>query len=169
MDYHVVAYTNYELVGLPLPKLWASFSISQVESGSWQCRQVFPAWESSKWETFPETRDLPIPQFFLILHLYHFDLKSNPGDSILHTPLVLPLHLSSAWGEPPFASLLYSKAKSKPKCWGEIWLKFAGEAPCQLARRQGFENPSWNVQVTFLISPISNYNSLSLFGQQLIN
>jgi len=30
MDYHVVAYTNYELVGLPLPKLWASFSILQV-------------------------------------------------------------------------------------------------------------------------------------------
>ena len=32
MDYHVVAYTNYELVGLPLPKLWDSFSILQVES-----------------------------------------------------------------------------------------------------------------------------------------
>ena len=30
MDYHVVAYTNYELVGLPLHKLWASFSISQA-------------------------------------------------------------------------------------------------------------------------------------------
>merc|ERR1712126_49633 len=30
MDYHVVAYTNYELVGFPLPKLWASFSYSQV-------------------------------------------------------------------------------------------------------------------------------------------
>ena len=34
MDYHVVAYTNYELVGLPLPKLWDSFSILQVQSYS---------------------------------------------------------------------------------------------------------------------------------------
>jgi len=34
MDYHVVAYTNYELVGLPLPKLWASF-------GPWQVVQYY--------------------------------------------------------------------------------------------------------------------------------
>lgn len=30
MDYHVVAYSNYELVGFPLPKLWATFSPWQV-------------------------------------------------------------------------------------------------------------------------------------------
>jgi len=45
MDYHVVAYTNYELVGLPLPKLWASFSILQViqyYTRRWYCRYIYP-------------------------------------------------------------------------------------------------------------------------------
>ena len=28
-DYHVVAYTNYQLVGYNLPNLWASFSVRQ--------------------------------------------------------------------------------------------------------------------------------------------
>jgi len=30
MDYHVIAYAHYELIGYPLPKLWATFSIRQV-------------------------------------------------------------------------------------------------------------------------------------------
>ena len=61
MDYHVVAYTNYELVGLPLPKLWDSFSLLQVKHGQsfplkqfkkkqvvqyctrrWYCRYIYP-------------------------------------------------------------------------------------------------------------------------------
>ena len=29
MDYHVVVYAKYELVGLPLPNLWRSFSLLQ--------------------------------------------------------------------------------------------------------------------------------------------
>ena len=60
MDYHVVAYTNYELVGLPLPKLWDGFSLLQVKHGQsfplkqtkkqvvqyytrrWYCRYIYP-------------------------------------------------------------------------------------------------------------------------------
>ena len=75
MDYHVVAYTNYELVGLPLHKLWASFSISQV------------GWLSSSLKKFRITLKHKVGDGF------------HPGDSILHKTLVLPLHLSSAWGE----------------------------------------------------------------------
>ena len=29
MDYHVVIYSKYELVGYPLPRLWQSFSLRQ--------------------------------------------------------------------------------------------------------------------------------------------
>ena len=29
MDYHVVIYSKYELVGYPLPSLWHSFSLRQ--------------------------------------------------------------------------------------------------------------------------------------------
>ena len=50
MDYHVVAYTNYELVGLPLPKLWDSFSLLQVKHG-----QSFPLKQFKKNRWFNTT------------------------------------------------------------------------------------------------------------------
>ena len=35
LDYHVSTYTNFLLVGLPLPRLWASFTYKQVSCISW--------------------------------------------------------------------------------------------------------------------------------------
>ena len=40
LDYHVSTYTNFLLVGLPLPKLWASFTYQQVSKMSYGGRQL---------------------------------------------------------------------------------------------------------------------------------
>ena len=40
LDYHVSTYTNFLLVGLPLPKLWASFTYQQVSKMSYRGRQL---------------------------------------------------------------------------------------------------------------------------------
>jgi len=42
LDYHVSTYTNFLLVGLPLPKLWASFTYQQVFRFYW--RRFFMEW-----------------------------------------------------------------------------------------------------------------------------
>jgi len=42
LDYHVSTYTNFLLVGLPLPRLWASFTYQQVFRYYW--RQFFMEW-----------------------------------------------------------------------------------------------------------------------------
>merc|ERR1719462_629964 len=42
LDYHVSTYTNFLLVGLPLPKLWASFTYQQVFRFYW--RHFFMEW-----------------------------------------------------------------------------------------------------------------------------
>lgn len=45
MDYHVVAYSNYELVGLPLHDLWQAFSLAQVVQyyvRRWYWRHLYP-------------------------------------------------------------------------------------------------------------------------------
>ena len=39
MDYHVVVYTKYELVGLPLPKLWAS--LGPLQKAQYYLRQIY--------------------------------------------------------------------------------------------------------------------------------
>jgi len=42
LDYHVSTYTNFLLVGLPLPRLWASFTYKQVFRYYW--RRFFMEW-----------------------------------------------------------------------------------------------------------------------------
>jgi len=42
LDYHVSTYTNFLLVGLPLPRLWASFTYQQVFRYYW--RRFFMEW-----------------------------------------------------------------------------------------------------------------------------
>ena len=39
MDYHVVVYSKYELLGFDLPNLWASFSLMQ--KAKYYLRQVY--------------------------------------------------------------------------------------------------------------------------------
>ena len=121
MDYHVVAYTNYELVGLPLPKLWTSFSILQVKSWSCNCQLVLPAGRVRKkihLNRFPKKKT-PLP-FVFECCIYQCTVNTAfPGDSILHSPLVLSLRLPSAWGE----NHLYLKANFKPKCGRQIQIK----------------------------------------------
>ena len=41
LDYHVSTYTNFLLVGLPLPRLWASFTYKQVSRISYQFPRIY--------------------------------------------------------------------------------------------------------------------------------
>jgi len=62
LDYHVSTYTNFLLVGLPLPKLWASFTYQQVFRFYW--RRFFMEWIAQ----IPGVRQLLNR---LVSHIFH--------------------------------------------------------------------------------------------------
>ena len=99
MDYHVVAYTNYELVGLPLPKLWASFSILQVES--WSCKlSKEELCETSPVALTHSSCDIFAPRWFNIT---------------LAAGIAATSTLCLGWDQ----FLLHSCTNIEEKCWGQ--------------------------------------------------
>ena len=76
LDYHVSTYTNFLIVGLPLPRLWASFTYKQVSHISYQ---------------FPRIRGftrLRLSEFVQISEFFQFYITTDIVRHLSHFPKV---------------------------------------------------------------------------------